>query len=95
MSDSQMDALGKSQAATAILKAMAHYGIVDGDENAYGFGLNAVVPSVSRTSLGDTDPIIAWAQAEGLPSDGNGGYVLDYGSGIDWPTALVVLAPPP
>lgn len=94
MTDAEIDALGKSPAGTAILKAMAHYGIVDGDENAWGFLLNAVTPSFSRTSVGGTDPIVAWAQAQGLPSDGSGGYTLDYGSGIDWATKLVALAPP-
>jgi hypothetical protein len=94
MTDAEIAALGKSPAGTAILMAMAHYGIVDGDENAWGFLLNAVTPSVSRTSVGGTDPIVAWAQAQGLPSDGNGGYTLDYGSGIDWATKLVALAPP-
>jgi len=94
MTDAEIDALGKSPAGTAILKAMAHYGIVDGDENAWGFLLNAVTPSVSRTSVGGTDPIVAWAKAQGLPSDGSGGYTIDYGGGIDWATKLVALAPP-
>jgi hypothetical protein len=94
MTDAEIDALGKSPAGTAVLKAMAHYGIVDGDENAWGFLLNAVTPSFSRTSVGGTDPIVAWAQAQGLPSDGSGGYTIDYGSGIDWATKLVALAPP-
>jgi hypothetical protein len=94
MTDAEIHALGKSPAGTAILEAMAHYGIVDGDENAWGFLLNAVTPSVSRTSVGGTDPIVAWAQAQGLPSDGSGGYTIDYGSGIDWATKLVALAPP-
>lgn len=94
MSDAEIDALGKSLAGTAILKAMAHYGIMDGDENAWGFLLNAVTPSFSRTSVGDTDPIVAWAEAQGLPSDGSGGYTIDYGSGIDWATKIVALAPP-
>jgi hypothetical protein len=94
MTDAEIDALGKSPAGTAILKAMAHYGIVDGDENAWGFLLNAVTPSFSRTSVGGTDPIVAWAQAQGLPSDGSGGYTIDYGTGIDWATKLVALAPP-
>jgi hypothetical protein len=94
MTDAEIEALGKSPAGTAILKAMAHYGIVDGDENAWGFLLNAVTPSFSRTSVGGVDPIVAWAQAQGLPSDGSGGYTIDYGSGIDWATKLVALAPP-
>lgn len=94
MTDAEIDALGKSPAGTAILKAMAHYGIVDGDENAWGFLLNAVTPSFSRTSVGGTDPIVAWALAQGLPSDGSGGYTIDYGSGIDWASKLVALAPP-
>ena len=94
MTDAEIDALGKSPSGTAVLKAMAHYGIMDGDENAWGFLLNAVTPSFSRTSVGGVDPIVAWAQAQGLPSDGNGGYALDYGSGIDWATKLVALAPP-
>jgi hypothetical protein len=94
MTDAEVDALGKSPAGTAILKAMAHYGIVDGDENAWGLLLNAVTPSVSRTSVGGADPIVAWAKAQGLPGDGSGGYTLDYGSGIDWAARLVALAPP-
>jgi hypothetical protein len=59
MTDAEIDALGKSPAGTAILKAMAHYGIMDGDENAWGFLLNADTPSFSRTSVGGTDPIVA------------------------------------
>ena len=94
MTDAEIDALGKSPAGTAVLEAMAHYGIMQGDDNAWGFWLNAVIPSVSRTSVGGTDPILAWAKAQGLPADGNGGYTLDYGSGIDWAAHLVALAPP-
>ncbi len=93
MTDAEIDALGKSPAATAILRALAHYGFMDSDESAYDVGLMATSPTFERTSVGATDPIVAWAQAQGLPSDGNGGYTLDYGSEIDWATKLVVLAP--
>jgi len=93
MTDAEIDALGKSPAATAILKALAHYGFMDSDESAYAVGLLATSPTYERTSLGATDPIVAWAKAQGLPSDGNGGYTLDYGTDIDWASKLVVLAP--
>ncbi|MHB1846695.1 MAG: hypothetical protein ACYCWW_17885, partial [Deltaproteobacteria bacterium] len=93
MTDAEILALGKDPASTAILMAMAHYGIIQGDENGNYAGSISVVPGFAYTVLGGTDPMAAYASTYGLAADGRGGFTLDYGSGVDWANKLVLLDP--
>jgi hypothetical protein len=87
MADADIDALHKSSAATAVLKALAHYGAIVGD-TAGGYKGGIFWP-MATTALdyavyGDPDPIAAFGAQEGWGSS------LDFASGVDW-TKLEVM----
>jgi len=92
MSDSQIAALAVPAWKKTILTALAHYGGYVGDTGGSGFNF-MFEDSTMYTSLGDADPLAAFARANGVPT-WNGQYVFNMASGVDWAKYLRVLVPP-
>jgi hypothetical protein len=87
MTDADIQALGMSSAATAVLMALAHYGAIVGDTaNGYMGGIfwPMAATSIDYNVYGDPDPIVAFGAQEGW------GMYLDYASGVDWTRLEVV-----
>ena len=92
MSDAQIDALAVPDWKQTILKALAHYGGYVGDTGGPGFGL-MFESSTMYTVFGETDPLVAFAQRNGISPRGNL-YPFDMAGGVDWARYLRVLTPP-
>ncbi len=93
MTDAQIDVLAVPTWKKTILKALAHYGGYVGDTGGPGFGL-MFESGLTYTSFGHPDPLVTFAQANGLPL-WNDLWVFNMASGVDWASKLRVLAPPP
>jgi hypothetical protein len=72
-----------------IVTALAEYGMIFGDTSQIGLGLQ-LASGAGFTSLGYPDPLVAWAQAQGL-SLWRGTYVLPVAPGVDWTRLRVVV----
>lgn len=92
MSDAQIDAFAVPGWKKAILRALARYGGYVGDTGGPGFGLQ-FESGATYTSFGQTDPLVTFAKAAGLPT-WNGLYVFNLAPGVDWAKYLRVLPPP-
>ncbi|HYV14547.1 MAG TPA: hypothetical protein VE972_00825, partial [Conexibacter sp.] len=90
--DAQIAALNVPAWKKTILTALAHYGGYVGDTGGPGFGLQ-FESSATYTVFGLADPLVAFAQQNGISSSG-GIYVFDVASGVDWARYLRVLTPP-
>jgi hypothetical protein len=92
MSDDQIAALGLPSWKTAILTAMAHYGMYFGDTGGGGIGLQTE-SSATYTSFGVADPLLDWAKTAPGAVVSNGNWVLDIAGGVDWSRYLRVVDP--
>ena len=90
MTDAEIAALGVPAWKQAILRALAHYGMIVGDTNGghAAWGLQGESGS-SWASFGLADPWDALAAGAGLRA-WNGMYAFDIGSGVDWTRLRVV-----
>jgi hypothetical protein len=92
MSDDQIAGLGLPKWKTAILTAMAHYGMYFGDTGGGGIGLQTE-SSATYTSFGVADPLLDWAKTAPGAVVSNGNWVLDIAGGVDWTRYLRVVDP--
>jgi len=92
MSDAQIAALSVPGWKKTILTALAHYGGYVGDTGGAGIGF-MLEDSTMYTSLGVSDPLAAFARANGVPTF-NGQYVFNMSGGVDWARFLQVVVPP-
>ena len=92
MSDAQIDALNVPAWKKTIARALAHYGGYVGDTGGEGFALQ-FESSTMYTSLGTGDPLVAFAQQNGISPNG-GLYPFNLSNGIDWARYLRVVVPP-
>jgi hypothetical protein len=92
MSDAQIAALSVPGWKKTILTALAHYGGYVGDTGGGGIGF-MFESSQMYTSLGQPDPLAAFARAHGVPTF-NGQFVFNMSSGVDWARFLRVVVPP-
>jgi hypothetical protein len=94
MSDAQIDALAVPSWKKTILRAMAHYGMFVGDTGG-GAGPGLMMESgTGYTSFGAEDPSVTFAKQQGLQPGWHSLYTFDIASGVDWQSALRVVAPP-
>jgi len=92
MSRAQIAALPVPAWKKAILRALARYGGYVGDTG--GDGINFMFESSTMyTSFGFADPLVSFAQANGVRQSG-GRYVFDIAPGVDWARYLRVVPPP-
>jgi hypothetical protein len=96
LSDDQIDALPVPFWSKRIFRAMAHYGMIVGDQTSVPWKVE-VESGSTYTSLGYEDPWVQIAQTWGVPHyyDGNSGrdvYSMDL-SGPDWSRHLRVIDP--
>jgi hypothetical protein len=92
MSDAQIAALSVPSWRKTILTALAHYGGYVGDTGGSGIGF-MLEDSTMYTSLGQSDPLAAFAKAHNVPT-WNGQYVFNTANGVDWARYLQVVVPP-
>ncbi len=92
MTDAQIDALAVPAWKKTIARALAHYGGYVGDTGGQGFALQ-FESSTMYTVFGVADPLVAFAKANGISSNG-GFYAFNLASGIDWQQYLRVVVPP-
>jgi hypothetical protein len=94
MSDAQINALNVPTWKSAILKTLAHYGMIVGDTfggNHHAFGIVAE-SDTQYTALGKPGRFAALGQAWGVPTY-EGAYVFDIASGVGWRDRLRVVKP--
>jgi len=92
MTDAEIDALGFARWKTAILKAMANYGMYFGDTGGKSWAVMAESSS-TYTAFGLQDPLLAIARAAGYRQGSDGIAWMDLASGVDWRSRLRALAP--
>lgn len=95
LSEAAIDALAIAAWRKTILKALAKYGGFFGDTGGAGFGVWQFQSPVMYTSMGLSNPYVAYATAH--PADvstASGAYIFDPNIGIDWPAILEVVIPP-
>jgi hypothetical protein len=92
MSKEQIEALSVPSWKKTILTALAEYGGYVGDTGGPGFAL-MFESSTSYTALGLPDPMVQFAQSNGVPS-WDGHYLFNMASGVEWEKYLRVLVPP-
>jgi hypothetical protein len=92
MTDLQIAALAVPWWKKTILTALAHYGGYVGDTGGAGIGF-MLEDSTMYTSMGVSDPLAAFARANGVPTF-NGQFVFNISSGVDWARFLQVVVPP-
>jgi hypothetical protein len=92
MSPREIDRLRAPAWKKTILRALAQYGAIVGDTGGsapWGIELES---GSTYTSFGHPDQLVEVARALHVPS-GLGGYVFNFGAGIDWRQRLRVVAP--
>jgi hypothetical protein len=97
LTESQVNALSIPTWKKAILHALRVYGGFFGDTGAAGFGVWQFQSAQMYTSLGFSDPYLAYANAHATGediSDSGGNKIFDPNDGIDWANILEVVLPP-
>jgi hypothetical protein len=91
MSDAEIDALSVPAWKKAMLRAMAHYGLIVGDTGSI-WGIKEESARV-YTSFGLSDRWVDWARTQPGVTTWQSTYYFDLGSGVNWRQRLRVVAP--
>jgi hypothetical protein len=92
MTDAEIAALRFGKWKTAVLEALAHYGMYFGDTGGHSWSVMAE-SSTTYTAFGLSDPLLGIALGAGFSKGSSGIAWMNLGSGIDWKSRLRAIAP--